>query len=350
MRLLWPAFLFLLGLIPLLIAGYLWLLRRRRKSAIRFSSLSLIRAAMPPRLGLRRHLPFALLLLALSTLVLALSRPVATIEVPLSQTTVILTIDSSRSMLQADIPPNRIMAAQQAALNFINTQQSKVQIGVVAFARFAELIHPPSKDQESLATAVRSITTGRGTSIGSGIIEALRAISEVDSSVAPIIPGTGTELAATPLPEGQYSPNIVVLLTDGVNYGGIDPLEAALLAVERGVRVYTIGFGTENGDSSFGMGPQGGSFDQADPFAGGGGGGFFRRGIDEETLKEIAAMTGGEYFYATSANELQSVFDSLPAYFITRQETTEISFIFTAIGAVLATIGVFLALLWRPLP
>jgi hypothetical protein len=231
MSLLWPAFLFLLGLIPLLIAGYLWLLRRRRKSAIRYSSLSLIRAAMPPRLGLRRHLPFALLLLALSTLVLALSRPVATIEVPLSQTTVILTIDSSRSMLQSDISPNRIVAAQQAALNFINTQQSKVQIGVVAFARFAELIHPPSKDQESLAIAVRSITTGRGTSIGSGIMEALQAISEVDSSVAPIIPDTGTQLAATPVPEGQYSPNIVVLLTDGVNYGGIDPLEAALLAV-----------------------------------------------------------------------------------------------------------------------
>lgn len=346
MNLLWPWFLFSLGLIPLLIGGYLWLLRRRRKSAIRYSSLSLIRAALPPRLGLRRHLPFALLLLAMAILVVALARPVAYVSVPISQTTVILTIDSSRSMLQADIPPSRIEAAQQAALNFVNKQDSNVQIGVVAFARFAQLIHPPSADQESLAMAIRSLTTGRGTAIGSGIMEALQAISEVDSSVAPIIPDTGS-LPATPVPEGIYSPNIIVLLTDGVNYGGPPPLDAAQMAVERGVRVYTIGFGTENGDANFGFGQPGGSFDQ---FNGGSGGGFFRRGIDEDTLKQIAGMTGGEYYYATSAGELQQVFDNLPTFYISRQETTEISYIFTAAGAVLAALAIFLAFLWRPLP
>lgn len=346
MNLLWPTYLFLFAFVPLLIGGYIWLLRRRRKYAVRYSSLSLIRAALPRRPGWKRHIPFAVFLLAFSSLVLALARPVAAVSVPLNQTTIILTIDSSRSMRQTDIFPSRIHAAQQAALAFIDSQQSKIQIGVVAFARFAELIHPPSHDRKGLELAVTSLTLGRGTAIGSGIMAAIDAIAEVDSSVAPVIPNTGGQ-GVRPLPEGQYSPNIIVLLTDGVNYGGPPPLEAAQLAAERGIRVYTIGFGTEAGDMNFGGWPP-------DAFGMGDNqsnlGGYFRRGIDEAMLKEIAAMTGGEYYYATSASELSRVFDELPTYFITREETTEISVFFTAAGALLASIALILGLLWRPLP
>lgn len=346
MNLLWPSFLLLLGFVPLLVAGYLWLLRRRRKFAVRYSSLSLVRAALSKQSHLRRHLPFALFLFAFISLVVALSRPVAKVNVPINQSTVILTIDSSRSMRQTDIFPSRLEAAQQAALAFVTAQQSKVQIGVVAFARFAELIHPPTNDEESLKVAIRSLSTGRGTAIGSGIIEAIEAIADIDSSVAPLIPNTGSDDQSSKVPEGYFSPNIIVLLTDGVNYGGPPPLEAAQMAADRGIRVYAIGFGTETGDSNF-SGP---------PGQGGGGdnqsfnGGFFRRGIDEATLREIAFQTGGEYFYATSAGELQSVFENLPTYFITREEMTEISFAFTAAGALLAAAASILALLWRPLP
>lgn len=346
MNLLWPSFLLLLGFVPLLVVGYLWLLRRRRKFAVRYSSLSLVRAALSKQSHLRQHLPFALFLFAFISLVVALSRPVAKVNVLINQSTVILTIDSSRSMRQTDIFPSRLEAAQQAALAFVEAQESKVQIGVVAFARFAELIHPPTNDEESLKVAIRSLSTGRGTAIGSGILEAIEAIADIDSSVAPLIPNTGSDDQSSKVPEGYFSPNIIVLLTDGVNYGGPPPLEAAQMAADRGIRVYAIGFGTETGDSNFG-GP---------PGQGGGGdnqsfnGGFFRRGIDEATLREIAFQTGGEYFYATSAGELQSVFENLPTYFITREEMTEISFAFTAAGALLAAAASILALLWRPLP
>lgn len=346
MNLLWPSFLLLLGFVPLLVVGYLWLLRRRRKFAVRYSSLSLVRAALSKQSHLRRHLPFALFLFAFISLVVALSRPVAKVNVPINQSTVILTIDSSRSMRQTDIFPSRLEAAQQAALAFVEAQESKIQIGVVAFARFAELIHPPTNDEESLKVAIRSLSTGRGTAIGSGILEAIEAIANIDSSVAPLIPNTGSDDQSSKVPEGYFSPNIIVLLTDGVNYGGPPPLEAAQMAADRGIRVYAIGFGTETGDPNFGGPPgQGGSGDNQSF-----NGGFFRRGIDEATLREIAFQTGGEYFYATSAGELQSVFENLPTYFITREEMTEISFAFTAAGALLAAAASILALLWRPLP
>jgi Ca-activated chloride channel family protein len=153
------------------------------------------------------------------------------------------------------------------------------------------------------------------------------------------------------VPRGAYAPGIIVVLTDGVSNAGPLPVDAAQQAADRGVRVYTIGFGTENETIPFG-GPQclGG-----DPFGGGGqfgggGGGRFRRGIDEATLKQVADMTGGEYYAATSAGELHDVFQNLPTYLITKHETTEISVVFTAIGALLAALAIGLSLIWHPLP
>ena len=356
MDLLWPGFLLLLGLIPLLIAIYIWMLRRRRRFAVRYSSLSLVRAAMTHQSRWRRHLPFALFLLALAGLVIALGRPVAIVSVPAGQATIMLAMDVSRSMCSTDIPPNRLIAAEEAALSFIESQPPSTQIGVVAFAGFAELIHPPTADQEVLADAVQSLTTGRRTGIGNGILEAIDAIAELDQSVAPSVRGTTAVLQPTPVPNGAYVPSIIVLLTDGANNTGVEPVDAAQQAVDRGVRVYTIGFGTERGGmmncvgfggdpfSGFGGGGGGGN----DPFGGGGGG--FRRGIDEDTLKLVADMSGGAYYSAESADELQQVFEDLPTSLIMRHETTEISFVFAALGALLATLAIGLSLLWNPLP
>ncbi len=351
MDLLWPEFIYLLGLIPVLIAAYVWILRRRRRFAVRYSSLALVREALAGQSRLKRHIPFALFLLGLASLVLALTRPVAIVSVPTGQTTIILSIDVSRSMCSTDIQPNRLEAAKAAALSFIQRQGSTTQIGIVAFAGFAELIQVPTTDQEVLQDAVESLITGRRTAIGSGILRALDAIAEIDKNVAPSTPFDPPGVEPTPVPEGAYAPEIIVLLTDGVSNSGILPLDAAQQAADRGVRVYTIGFGTASNTSLASCGQQ---FQGNDPFFGGGGqqfgGGGFRRGIDEETLKQVAEMTGGTYYSAESAGELHNVFQNLPTYLITKHETQEISVAFAAIGALLTGVAMILSLSRHPLP
>jgi len=358
MDLLWPGFLLLLGLIPALIAAYIWRLRRRRRFVVRYSSLALVREALPRQSRWRRHVPLALFLLALSSLIVALSRPVTIISVPVGQVTVILAIDVSRSMCSTDIPPSRIEAAQAAALSFIQRQQAPTQIGIVAFSGYAELIQPPTTDMEALQVAVESLATGRRTAIGSGILKALDAIAEIDPSVAPSVTSNSRGPQPTPVPRGAYAPDIIVLLTDGVSNTGPLPIEAAQQAVDRGVRVYTIGFGTANGSTFPRCGPQFMGREPGDTqrFGGSGafgggppGGGGFRRGIDEATLKQVADMTGGAYYSAESAGELQNVFQNLPTYLITKHETSEVSVVFTAIGALFAALAMALGQLWHPL-
>jgi Ca-activated chloride channel family protein len=359
MDVLWPGFLLLLGLLPILVGVYIWMLRRRRRYAVRYSSLSLVRSALTKQSRWRRHLPFALFVVALGSLSIALARPVAIVAVPTGQTTIVMAIDVSRSMCSTDIAPNRLLAAEEAALSFIRSQAGSRQISIVAFAGFAEMIQAPTSDQETLETAITSLTTGRRTAIGSGILKSLDVIAEIDESVAPSVKDPSTDIAPTPVPNGAYAPEIIVLLTDGVSNAGPEPVDAAQQAADRGVRVYTIGYGTANGAGNPMCSQQlvgGGPLDNSGGFGGFGGGGFggggggFRRGIDEDTLKQVADLTGGEYYSAESASELQKVFESLPTYMITKHEVMEISVAFTAVGALLAALAVGLALLWHPLP
>jgi len=345
MDLLWPGFLYLLGLIPVLILAYIWILRRRKPFAVRYSSLSLVRAALPQQSHWRRHVPFALFLLAMSSLIMAVSRPISTITVPASNATIILAIDVSRSMCSTDILPSRLEAAKAAALKFVQQQDGNAQIGVVAFAGFAVLVQPPTKDQILLEEAIKNLSTARRTAIGEGILMSLDAISEIDDS----IPSPYSGVAVEPVPAGEYSPAIIVLLTDGVSTIGTDPLDAAQQSMDRGVRVYTIGFGTDHNNSIPNCGFQSG--DQfGNQFFGGGGGGGFRREIDEETLKQVSDMTGGSYHLAASADELQDVFQNLPTQLMTVTETTEISVMFVVIGALLVTIALALSIIWHPIP
>ena len=354
MSFLWSGFLYLLLLIPLIVVIYILLLRRRRRFAIRYSSLSLVREAMAHQSWLRRHLPFVLFLFALAGLILALARPVATIAVPSNRATIILAMDVSRSMCSTDIEPNRLISAKEAALAFVQRQERDRRIGVVAFAGFAELVQPPTEDRALLENAILNLTPARRTAIGSAILRSLDAIAEIDGNVAPSDTGNLPEGAFTPIPEGEYAPHIIVLLTDGASNAGPNPISAAIQASERGIRVYTIGFGTTNNSSPMNCGDQfqendqfGGGFGQ--PFGGGGGGGGFRREIDEETLTAIADMTGGTYYAATSAGELDSVFQNLPTYLIVTKEETEIGALFTALAALLIVIAMLLSFRWHPL-
>jgi Ca-activated chloride channel family protein len=349
MDLLWPGSLLLLGLIPLLIGIYIWILRRRRRFAVRFSSLALVRQAIPQQSMWRRHLPFALFLLALASLVFAMTRPVSIVTIPTDQTTILLSIDVSLSMRSQDIQPSRLEAAKAAAISFIQRQKSSTQIGLVAFAGFAELVHIPTIDQESLLASVESLTTGRRTAIGSGILRAIDAISEVDQNVAPSVIDPSAPDTVVPVSPGAYVPDIIVLLTDGVSNSGPSPIEAAQQAVDRGIRIYTIGYGTDGGTLNLNdIRPQdGGGFGNF--FGGGQSGGRIRTGIDEATLKEIAKMSGGEYYSATSADELNTVFRSLPTYLISKHDVIEISVFFVAIGVVLAAAAIAMAMIWHPM-
>ena len=246
MDLLWPGSLLLLAVLPALVAAYVWSLRRRR-AGLRYSSLSLVQAALPRSSRVRRHLPFALFVIGLGSLVVALARPVSIVSVPAGRTTVILAMDVSRSMCAVDIAPNRLLAAEAAASSFITRQSSTTQIGIVAFAGFAEMIQAPTTDREVLLDQVGSLTTGRRTAIGSAILESIDAIAEIDPSVAPsVTEGSPPGTEPVPVPKGAYAPAIVVLLTDGVSNAGPLPEDAAQQAAARGVRIYTIGFGTDD--------------------------------------------------------------------------------------------------------
>jgi len=364
--LLWPGFLVLLLLVPAVAIGYAWAQRRRKPSGVRYSSLSLVREALPGSSRVRRHLPFALFAFGVASLVLALSRPVVVAEVPTNQTTVLLTIDVSGSMCSTDIPPSRIEAAEAAAASFIEHQSATTQIGIVAFSGFAELVQAPTSDRQALLDALHSLATGRRTAIGSGLLAAVDSIAGVDPAVKPST--QDGQPAVVPVPQGAYAPDIVVLLTDGASNAGPDPLVAAQQAADRGVRVFTIGFGTANGGAfdpqcaaqflgrepgtGFGGG-NGGGFG----FGGGGGGGGgagtpggFRRGIDEDTLRKIADLTGGKYYPAESAGDLEQVFASLPMSIVVRHQAVEAGAGFVALAAVFTGLAFLLGRLWRPLP
>jgi Ca-activated chloride channel family protein len=351
----WIGLLLLLAIVPILVAVYRWSLRRRRPTAARYSSLALIRDAAPGSSRLRRHLPFVLIAAAAAALVIALGRPSMVIGVPSNQTTIILSMDVSGSMCSTDIEPTRLEAAQAAAVAFVNGQQARTEIGIVAFSGFAAVVQPPTSDQKVLVEAIQSLTTGRRTAVGSGILAAIDAIAEVDPAVArAVIPGrAGAE--PPPVAAGAYVPDIIVLLTDGASNAGPPPEEAAAQARDRGVRVYTIGYGSADGGAmdpvcrrqfignepgNFGGG--GGGF--------GGGGGQFPRGIDEPTLRQVADLTGGTYYSAASAAELGRVFNELPTQLITKNEVVEVSVGFVGLGGLLAAFGLLLGRAWRPLP
>jgi len=365
MNFLWSGLLALLVLLPILIAMYVWQLRRGRPSGVRYSSLALIRDAEPGSARLRRHLPVVLFIAALGATIVAMARPVVILAVPTNQTTIILTIDVSGSMCSSDIPPSRLEAAEAAAAAFIKSQSSSTRIGIVAFSGFAEVVQVPTNDQTALLNALHSLATGRRTAIGDGILASIDAISEIDPSVAKSQTDSSTGTAPVPVVKGAYAPDIVVLLTDGASNTGTPPLDAAQQAADRGVRVYTIGFGTANGgdlsptcapqfqgrEPGTGGGGGGGGFrGGGGGFGGGGGGGNFPRGIDEATLKQIADLTGGTYHPASTASELDTVFQNLPTNLIFKHEVTEVSFGFVGLGSLLAGLAILLGKAWRPLP
>lgn len=344
MHFLWPDFLWLLLLAPLLVLFYLWLLKRKKKTALRYASLSIVREAMGTSQSLKRHLPPALFLLALVALILAAARPMAVISLPSQQETIILAMDVSGSMRATDVQPNRLVAAQNAAKSFIADLPRNVRVGIVAFAGTAQVVQPATLSREDLVVAIDKFQLQRATAIGSAIVVSLAELfPDAGIDVGAMTYGrerprgialdkAGSEKDAkkefVPVAPGSYTSAAIILLTDGQRTTGVDTLEAAKMAADRGVRVYTVGVGTVDGET---IGFEGWSM---------------RVRLDEETLKAVATRTQAEYFYAGTAENLKKVYETLSSRLTVVKKETEVSALLALAGAFLALLSAGLSLAW----
>ncbi len=344
MSLSWPWALLALLVIPLVFA-HLWLTRRRRRrSVVRVTSLALVQTAVPARSSWRRRLPVVLLTLGFAVLAVGAARPQATVPVPSSSATIMLALDVSGSMCSTDVKPNRITAAEQATSAFIKSQAGGPRVGLVAFAGTAAVLVAPMADTRQQLSALGGLTTSFSTAIGEGILTSLDAIAQVDPSVAP----TG---ANTPRHRAGYADDVIVVLTDGSNNRGVDPQLAAKEAAARGVRVFTIGYGTDN------PAPLACSSDQFGGFGGGGlgGGGFGGRGgvggnpfdADFNALMHISKTTGGSFYRAQDADQLSRALAKLPAAFTIVRKHLDLASWFAVGGGLLVAAAVGLSLWWN---
>ncbi len=361
MTFLWPSMLWLLLVVPLLVAAYILILRKRKRRALSYASLSIVKEAMGAHPGFRRHVPPLLLLAAVTVMVLAVARPAALVTLPSEQGTVILAMDISGSMRARDIEPSRMAAAQDAARAFVANQPHNVRIGVVAFAATATLVQAPTTNRDDILAAIARFRLQRGTAVGNGLLASLSAIFEgtnIDigpvenlgnnpfdafggNQGVPLSPGGASSGSADrrgqpgrngnlppPVPPGSYRSAVVVLLTDGQSNTGPDPLEVADKAADLGVRVFTVGLGTVRGAPL----------------------GWFGRSmrvqLDEATLKTIAQKTNGRYYKADSAANLRDVYKALSSQLVLEKQKTEITALFSAFAALLVLAAALLSLLW----
>jgi len=342
MTLLWPEMLWLLLLVPAAVIAYVLLLRKKKKIALRYASLSLIKNAMGAGQRLRRHVPPLLFIAALTLMLIAIARPAAIVTLPSQHETVILSMDVSGSMRATDVKPSRIVAAQEAARAFVADQPKTTRIGVVSFAATASVVQSPTHSREDILAAIERFQLQRGTAVGSGILVALKMIfpdAEFDlrsfnprreaAKATALDPSRPADKGTPkPVPAGSYTSAAIILLTDGQTTTGPDPIESARIAADRGVRVYTVGIGTQGGET---IGAEGWSM---------------RVRLDEESLKTIANLTRAEYFYAGSATDLQKIYKNLNTKLFFEQKETEVTALFVAAAAVLALVSGLLSVLW----
>ncbi len=333
----WPEMLWLLVAVPLLVLAYLWLLSRRKKTALRYANLALVKQAMGKSAGWKRHVPPALMLVAIAVLLLAAARPAAVITLPSQQETIVLAMDVSGSMRAADVLPNRLVAAQEAAKAFVAELPRSVRVAVVQFAGTAAIVQPPTHSRDDVYAAIDRFQLQRGTATGSGIVLSLATIfpeagidlSQITGQKAmPPGPNDKPRPDFTPVEPGSYSSAAIIMLTDGQRTTGPDPVEAAKMAADRGVRVYTVGIGTKEGET---IGFEGWSM---------------RVRLDEDALKTVAQITRADYFYAGSAEDLKKVYQGLSTRLVVEKKETEISALFAAFGALLVAAAAALSVAW----
>ena len=336
----WPEMLWLHLALLALVAAYFIALRRKKKFALRYASLTLVKDAMGAGQKWRRHVPPLLFLASLAIMITAIARPTAVITLPSQHETVILAMDVSGSMRATDVEPNRLVPAQNAAKAFIADQPDTVRIGIVAFAGTATVAQAPTRNREDLVQAIDRFQLQRATAIGSAIIVSLATIfPDAGYDVATFMYGAENERkgrgqqqqgpqAVKPVPPGSYNNAVIILLTDGQRTTGPDTVAAARLAADRGVRIYTVGVGTPDGKI---VGFEGWSMHVR---------------LDEETLKTVADLTRGEYFYAGTAVDLKKIYETLRTKFVLETKKTEVTALSTAAPALLPAFAGLLSMMW----
>ena len=338
MSFIWPIMLLFLVLIPLFGLFYLRLQQRRKRFAASFSSFAYGQGTAGQRPGIRRHIPPALFLTGLAILLFSLARPQAVVSIPRVQGTVILTFDVSGSMAADDMEPTRMDAAKAAARDFVERQPSSVQIGVVGFSDSGFAVLPPTNSQVDVIAAIDRLSPQRGTSLAHGIEASLNTITigtgQGNQGQAPgepehlSDPPPGPTATPTPLPMGTYTSAVIILLSDGENNLNPNPLEAAQVASDRGVRIHTVGVGSAAGTvlkiNGFTVHTQ----------------------LDEVMLKAISQITDGTYYNATSAQDLQDIYDNLNPQLFVKPEKMEVTSLFAGASILVLLIGAAFSMLW----
>ena len=346
---LWPSLLWLLLLLPLSILVYLVIIRYKRRRVSAHGGLSVMQGAGAVRPSwLRRHLPPFLMLLGLAAMLIAVARPNAVVLMPFKDQTIILAMDASLSMRAGDVAPSRVEAAQAAAKAFILDQPADTRIGLVTFAATASVVQPPTLNREDVIAAIDRYKLQKGTAIGSAILVSLGVLfPDMDIDLRPgsrrarngesgnrgageraRAPRPTDEKKVAPAEPGSHSSAVIVLLTDGQSTVGPEPAEAAKLAAEKGVRVYTIGVGTPVGEVIEGEGWR------------------VRVKLDEAVLKQVSATTRGEYFQAGNDREIRRIYEGLKSRFVLEKKQTEVSSLMSAIAAALVLLSATLSLRW----
>jgi len=339
MNFLWPQYLWLMLALPVLPALYLWLLRRRGKAALRYGSLQVIREAS--RRQWRRHVPPALLLVACSMLLFAAARPTAPVTMPWARSSIMLAMDVSLSMRVTDVKPTRLAAAQEAAKTFLRDLPKNIDVGLVTFAASAQVAQRATMDRASLVSAIDAFQMQIGTAVGSAIVLCLAELfPDHGIELGDMIFGPGQKARGrddkakgppkeiTPVAPGSYDSAAIILLSDGRRTTGVDTLEAAKMAADRGVRIYVVGLGVVDGEA-----------------AGADGMPIYMR-LDEPTLREVARMTGGEYHHAGTAEKLRSVYQSIGSRLQVQTRETELAPVLAFVAAILSVAAASLSMHW----
>jgi Ca-activated chloride channel family protein len=331
MTFIWPIMLWLLIILPLFVLAYAGLQQRRHKLVSKYGTLGLVQAPGSQAVGYRRHVPPLLFLTGLGILIVSLARPQAVVSLPRVEGTVILVFDVSGSMAANDVKPTRIEAAKITAEKFVDSQPDGVMVGVVAFSDSGLSVQVPTSEKAAVMAAIERLMPARGTSLANGIYAALTTIATTGkapdthyyNNVTPEPTAT-----PTPVPQGVYSPAIIVLISDGENNQNPDPLQAAQAAADRGVRIYSIGVGTAAGADL-----------NIDGF-------MVHSQLDEGMLQQISQITSGTYYNAQSEQDLDKIYNNIRPQLVVKPEKMEMTSLFAGASILVLLIGGVFSLGW----
>ncbi|HET6682761.1 MAG TPA: VWA domain-containing protein [Gaiella sp.] len=323
-----PALLLGLLLVPLVAVGYWFLQRRPSRYAIRYPNVEVLATVAGGRHTWKRHVPAAILLLALTALTVAFARPTMMVDAPDERASVVLVVDISGSMRAQDVQPTRLAAAKQAMLSFLSHAPDTLRVGIVAFSNEPQVIVSPTLDRQELRQGIHFLEPAFGTALG----DALARSVELARTTTATPRRQGQPQADEPEVKDEQGRALasILLLSDGFQTRGLlSPGQGAERARAAGIPVFTIALGTEGGTIV--------DREQVIPVP-----------PDRETLASIAEYTGGESFDAETAGALEDVYQGLGSRVGRRQRPREVTSAFVAAGALLLVGAAGAAMIFAP--